>query len=585
MNIASEVTTVKVWHRSARVLSALLLVVSAVEVGAQSATNTQRALRPGQTRGPKFMVPVFKSNERGLGVQMSDVLRDRMMSDYLATTVWLIPRNDIHGQLEGSGYSVTEALAPNDLRMLASSVQAEEYVDGTITKQPDGTLAVQTNLWLPRPEGMVQPLPVVTGNRPGDVAGKLSDEIDKARKQFPHVTACMNAARQKNHAEASQAAQRALQAYPNSVPARVCLLDVARDNKNADSVIALSEAILNLYPDHQKALRYVADAYFEKKMEDKYVETVTKLLSLNPTDTELQEAVVRVLASAGKPEVAKPIIDEAVKNNPGDPTLIRLQWNIYRAMKDWRGAVAIGEEMIKHDTAAADTTFWHALVAAYVADSQAQKAQEAAARGAAKFPNVPSLWISVAQLARQNGQLPQALEAVNRVIAADPKFQGVYLQKAAIFSEMNQVDSMVTALRVAVENGADKETASGMIASKANQLFTPWSRDTATAVPERIAQGQHILGLVRAADSLSSTPTTALMAGLTELTLAGLILNQAGQERSCEKVKEANELIIDAQVILPKAGQRFPNETAQAMQGVMRLMPYTDQMQKAFKCS
>ncbi|HSA57368.1 MAG TPA: tetratricopeptide repeat protein, partial [Gemmatimonadaceae bacterium] len=547
----------KAWHRSARWLGALL-IVAATDVAAQQGANTQRPLRPGQVRGPKFMVPVLKSNEQGLGAQFGEVLRDRMMSDYLATTMFVVPTRDIRSQLEASGYSATEALGSNDLRMLAGAVQADEYLDGTVSRTPEGTLSFKGAVLLPRPEGMVQPLPEVTGARPGDLAGRVSDEIEKARKHLPHVQRCLQNARS-NAAEAMDAAQRALREFPSSVPARVCVLDLVFERKNMDSVITVAEEILSQEPNHSKALRYAADAYFEKKMEDKYVETVMKVVALNPTDTELSEQVVNMLGEIGKADVAKPIIDTAVKNNPGDPSLIRLQWRIYRALKDWKGVVAVGEEMIKTDTSMADTTFWHAMVAAYVADSQPQKAQEAAARGAAKFPNVPSLWISVAQLARQNGQLPQALEAINRVVAVDPKYPGASLQKAQIYSEMDQVDSMVATLQVAVQNGADTAMASGMIATKGNQLFRAWGQDSAKTVD----QGRHVLGILAAADSIGSTPTTSLLIGLTELTLANMLLAEAREEpRSCEKAQEGSKLIIDAQVVLPKAGRQFPNETA-----------------------
>lgn len=564
------------WHRSARWLGALV-ILTATDVAAQEGGNTQRPLRPGQVRGPKFMVPVLRSNEPGLGAQFGQTLRDRMMSDYLATTMFIVPTRDIRSQLEASGYSATEALGANDLRMLSGAVQADEYLDGTVTKAPDGGLSFKGAVLLPRPEGMVQPLPEVTGRNVGDLAGKVSDEIEKARKHFPLVQTCLSN-RQGKPDEAMAAAQRAIREYPNSVPARVCVLDVVQSQKKTDSVITVAEEILTLYPDHSRALRFAADAYFEKQMEDKYVETIMKVLALNPTDTELQEQVVAMLGRIGKPQIAKPIIDTAVKNNPGDPALIRLQWGIYRAVKDWKGAAAIGEEMIKTDTSAADTTFFHALVAAYVADSQPQKAQEAAARGAAKFPNVPSLWISVAQLARQNGQLPQALEAINRVLAVDAKYPGAYLQKAQIYSELDQVDSMVVTLQAAVQNGADTAMASGMIASKGNQLMRAWSQDSSKTVE----QGQQVLRVLTAADSIGSTPTTALLIGLTELQLANMLLAEARTEpRNCEKAREGNKLIVDAQVVLPKAGRQFSEQTAQAMNSLMQLMPYSEQLVRA----
>ena len=120
----------------------------------------------------------------------------------------------------------------------------------------------------------------------------------------------------------------------------------------------------------------------DKSLEDKYIVTLERVLAADPTNTTLQVQVVSELARQGKLDKAKSIIDESVKQSPGDPDLIKLQWRVYRARNDWKGAIAVGEEMVKHDTAAADTLFFQQLVAAYLSDSQPVKAQEAASRGA-----------------------------------------------------------------------------------------------------------------------------------------------------------------------------------------------------------
>lgn len=576
----------KAMQRYARIMGLLLVATTAGELVAQG--NTQRPLRPGQVRGPKFMVPVLKSNERALSVQVADVIRDRLMSDNLATTIYVVPKSDIVTSLESSGYSVTEALGPNDLKALAQLVQAEEWLDGTVTKNDDGSLTLRSTMNIQlRQDGMVQPLPDVSGGRPGDIAAKVSDEIEKARKQIEPVKKCMDAMRASNYDEALEQADRAIKAYGNSVYARVCQLETEfRKKSGPDPIIKVAEEILAIHPENKQALIRVADQYFEKikadkSFEDKYISTLTKLLAADPTNTQLQEGVVNALAQAGKPDIAKPIIDEAVKQNPGDPSLIRLQWNIYRTIaaknKDWKGAIAVGEEMIKHDTAAADTTFYNVLVGAYVADSQLAKAQEAAARGAAKFPRNPGLWLTVAQLARQNGQIPQALEAINRVLAIDPKYPGVYLQKAAIFSEQNQIDSLQATLRLAVDNGADKATAGGMILSKGNQLFQAYQRDTAKTVE----QGEYVLSVLAFADTLNPTETTSFLMGANQLLLGQALLTRASANKSCDDSKRANDLLIGAQGLIQKGGRAFPQAAGQAMQGAMQLQQFADRSMKA----
>src|SRR6185503_12081494 len=98
---------------------------------------------------------------------------------------------------------------------------------------------------------------------------------------------------------------------------------------------------------NKRALQLVTDAYGEKNMEDKYISSMMKMLAADPGNSALQARVIAELAKTKKYDMAKPLIDEAVKQNPGDPELVRLQWALYRAMKDWKGAARVGEEMIQ----------------------------------------------------------------------------------------------------------------------------------------------------------------------------------------------------------------------------------------------
>jgi len=561
-----------------------MVLVATGSLDAQSTTNTQRALRPGQTKGPNFMVPVFRSSVAGLGVQVADNVRDKLMQDNLMTAMWVIPKKDLIANLEQSGYSGTDALSPSDLKQLAQFVHAEEYLDGVVTRAADGTISMVATLNLPRGEGMEQPLGTATGAKPGDVAAKMSTELEKARKQIKGATDCLQSNRQRQYDEAKAHAAKAIKEYPQAVFARICLLEVAFTQKaSADDLIKIAEEILAIAPENDRALEIVVDQYrakagTDKAFEDRYIAALQKLLAADPTNTGLQASIVRALAAAGKLAMAKPIIDEAVKQSPGDPELIKLQWNVYRNLGDWKGAIPIGEEMVKHDTAAADTAFYSQLVAAYLSDSQPQKAQEAAARGAAKFPNNPTMWITVAQLARRNGQIPQALDAINKVLAINPKFPGVNLQKAAIFSEQNNLDSLRETLRSAVAAGEDKATAAGMLLPKVNNMFRAYQSDSSKTVEG----GEQILGLFAFADSLNPTPTSGFLQAATMVVMGPPLLARAAANKSCEDSRRMNDMLISAQSLVQKHGREFGAAAGSVMQGAIQMQGYADQYVKTF---
>lgn len=565
--------------------SAVTIVALAAGLAAQVSllgAQQQQPLQRGQTPGPRFMVPILRTtsgSDKALGSQVADAIRERMAGEFLMRTLWVIPWSDIKNTLEASGYSSTEPLNPNDTRQLATLIRAEEYVEGTIARE-NGELTADLDMFLTRgAEGQVQPLDKVSGAKAGDVAKAVTKQVEEARKQLQHVNTCMLSWRQNKYAEALAAAHKAIDVYPKSSLARLCMLEVYNSQKlGVDSIISAAEGVLKIHPENRRALAMVADAYSEKKMEEKYIETLTKLLAANPTDVRLQERVVNALAASGKASMARPIIDEAVRQNPGDPSLVRLQWKIYLALKEWKGAVAIGEEMIKTDTAAADSGFYNALIAAYVSDSQPQKAAEAAARASAKYPNSASFPAAQAQLLRQAGQLPAALGAIEKAIALDSKNGGYLLQQAAIFTEMQQPDSTVAALRKALQSGADNGTVGGMALSAGNQIFRRFntSKDTTDLMRAR--------PIVMWADSVKSSPTSALLIGAISLSMANALVQEANTARSCEMATRAGDFITEAQIALPKAAAEQSNQAtvAQLMTSVNTLQQYPERQKAAF---
>ena len=81
----SEEMTVKARQRHARTLMGLF--IGAVASGAFATVNAQtQTLQRGQTAGPRFMVPTFRSSERGLGLQAAEAVRERMGQDFQLKT-------------------------------------------------------------------------------------------------------------------------------------------------------------------------------------------------------------------------------------------------------------------------------------------------------------------------------------------------------------------------------------------------------------------------------------------------------------------------------------------------------------------
>ena len=561
--------------RQQHVIALATLLTSSL-LGATGLAAQQQQLQRGQTPGPRFMVPVFRSNERNLGWQFADQLRERMGGDFMGRTLWIIVKSDIDNALVQSGYSKTEPLNTNDAKQLANLIRAEEYVEGSLNKTDTG-FEFDGFYMLVRGDGMVQPLPKLTGLKIGDVGKALSDAIELARKPVEEVKQCVLKWRQNQYPGALADAAKGLKEYPNSVMSRVCQIEVANSQKwGSDSIIRIGEDITKLHPDNRRALLLLSQAYEEKKLDEKYITTLTKLLAADPTNVRLIETIVEAIARTGQFTVAKPIIDEAVKQNPGDPNLIRMQYRIYLAIKDYGAAVGIGEEMIKTDTAAADTGFFIRQAGAYIAAADTAKALEVASRGTAKFTTNETLWQLVAQFARQTGQLPVALNAYNKLLTLNPKTPGINLQIARNLNEQGQTDQALEAVKAAQAAGDDKVAVAGIATVIGDKLRKQYDAD------KNKATGVRALEVLKMAEGIQPSETIYFLTGVLNFQVGAAVLQDAQAGKSCDLSKEAKNFFTEAEINLPKGGRQYAAQLAPVMTQFQQFSSFPDQMIKAY---
>jgi tetratricopeptide (TPR) repeat protein len=343
-------------------------------------------------------------------------------------------------------------------------------------------------------------------------------------------------------------------------------------------MIAISEAVLKIHKDNKRALAFAADAYAEKKMEDKQIETLTRLISLDPNNTRLQTQVVNILAASGKAALALPIVDEAVKNNPGDASLVKLQWLVHFAAKDIKGGLVIGEEMVKLDTASADTSFFQREAAGYAADSQFKKAAETLARGRAKFPNNMGIASTYVQLLIQTGQTAQAIEVAKGILKDNPKIRGIWLPIAKAQSDAGAPpDTVMASLRSAIAAG----DSAALVATYATGLGQAEQKKAAAATPKDIEGFRRALNFLQFSDSVQKSAAAAFLQGATHLQKGQALLEQAREKKSCDMAKEATQDFTDAQIFIPRGAAEFREQAGQLMTALQHLSPYGDQMVKA----
>ncbi len=562
----------KALHRHLLVTAGAL--VALVAAGSQAELEAQRTIR-ADPNAPRMMVGTFRGNERGLGTQAATAIESRLRQDIAYKELWVISRADVVGVLEASGFHPDSALDPTNAKQLATLLRADEYVAGRVDKT-GGKYAIDARLVLSRDNALVQPLPRVEASRMDQAALLLSREVQAARKQLAGEKKCVQHIRENKNDSAVTAAKAGIAAYERSTLARLCLATAYQQMKAPpESILAVTNAVLAIDPRSRYALQLAADAHKALGQEQQAVQAYTSLLAAAPNDPNLVRGVVEQLAGMGNLDLAKPIVDTAVAENPGDMGLVRLQWLIYLTAKDWKGAARIGESMVQTDTASADTLFFRNLAIAYLNDSQPQKAAEAAARGVAKFPNDPSLMLFQATLLRQAGQLPQALEVVRRIERVDPKADRLWVQKATIFNEMNQPDSALVALQAGVTHGEDSTIVSQIALQQGNVLYRKSNESKSRD------DYQAALKWLQFSDQVAKSPQAALLIGVTSFNLGQSAANEASKAKSCELAQLADQSFNNAMIFLPRGAQVQQEAAAQMLNAINQFQPFVaDQIKR-----
>jgi tetratricopeptide (TPR) repeat protein len=531
------------------------------------------------------MVGVFRSAEKNLGVQTADAVRSRLSQDVPLKQLWVIPKNDVTATLEASGFPTTEALAPHDARALAQLLRADEYIVGTITKSDSGGYNVSANLVLTRDNSLVQPLGSHRVDKADKASGAISKEFRDAQKAFQHERTCVNSAREQKFDAAIAAARRGIAEYPKSTLARICLANVMREQKApADSVLQLAREVLAIDPRSRQALTIAYDAYKTAGQNDQATETLLQLVAADPTNSRLLEQVVNELAASGKAGQAVPLVNQLVSENPGDPSFLGLQMRVRLAAKDYKGGIAAGEELMRSDTASATPDLYTRLSAAALLDSQPQLAAQIAARGVEKFPANADLLVGYADVLRSAGQSQQAVEVLNRAIAANPKTPGAFATQARLYADMNQHEQALTALQQAVTNGDSAASVANYALAIGQQKYR------AANTSKQRGDFETAIRYLEFANKTNSTPEGQFLLGAASFSTANMWLQEAQRlskagagERgaACTASKNAQGAFVTAQANLPAGGKFNPQATQQLLQSVQQYSPYADQFAKA----
>lgn len=538
----------------------------------------------------RITVMTFQSQDKGAGAKAADHLRDRLQKEFNIRDVYVLPSKDVTNTLEQSGFSATDPLAANDEKALSNLLRADDYVTGQISKAPTGGYQVDARLVLARDNTVWQALPPATNGSINGAMDQVAKSVKDAMSQLDNERECVSKARGNDLAGALAAARNGAKDYPNAEMTRLCEANIfyaqyakatnrADSARFADSVLAVTNQIVKIDPRSTAALRFNAELFKVKGDSAQARAALVSLIRADPTNEKLLTQVVNELAGSGHAQDAVPLVKDLLQRSPGDPQMLRTAFLVYLAASDWQNAVAIGPELIRADTAAADSAYFVRMAGAYTSLNQTPQALAALQAGTQKYPNSCSLSLAYASALRKAGQGPQAADVLKKAVAACPNNPQALLLLADTYAQQNQFDSVAAVLqRGAAMPGADKATFAQYALGQGSQAFK-----AANASKNR-ADFQKAIALLQVSDRIQPSTDAKFLTGASAFSIAQSAATEANQAKSCSLARTAQDALEQAQsgLLAGSSDPKYKAPASQYLQYVQQFRPAITAQVKRF---
>lgn len=549
---------------------ALAAIATALFAGVASPAGAQYS-RGANPNAPRLMIGTLKSDDKKTGPDAAEALRERIGGDVSIRELYVFPKNDINNNLEQSGYSVTEALSPSDAVQLAKMLRADEYIEGTVTKTATG-FTIEAAVVLARDASLVQPLGSFSGAKLDNVAAQVSKAYQNAHKVFDGEKRCRLAVRESKWAEVAKEVADGLKQYPTSTWIRLCQMQALTSQKKpAAEVLPVVEDILKIDAKNKAALAEAINQYEAAGQTDKKIDALMKLYQADPSNARLQITVVNELAAAKKFDLAKPMIEKSVAENPGDVGLAKLYWLILGATDDIKKFVKVGEEMVQMDTSLADADYFDRMISAYSSDSNAVKAAETASKATAKFPKRDDFWAKRGQFELKAGQTAAAITSLKRALEINPKTPGARLIILKSYLDAADYETLWTAMHEAIKAGEDP-TVVGPYALQGSSKLLKVAQDSKV-----LADFDKVLQWVAFSDSTMTDKalksTARYVSGVAYYFIGVARYAEVPKTRQCADAKAAQEAFTNAQINLPAGGAAQADVIKQLLGGIAQYTP------------
>jgi tetratricopeptide (TPR) repeat protein len=291
------------------------------------------------------------------------------------------------------------------------------------------------------------------GKQAAKAEAVYKEVIAQARTDGPGIIARDRLAalriRQNDAPAAEKLIAEVLEKAPRDNDALILRGNLALAQKNPKSAIADLRAALRDQPNAVGVMRTLARAHLANGEPALAEETMRRALEVDPKDANIRADLAELLTQLGKPEQAKPVIDELVKQQPNNTAALDIQFKVDAANKDIGAAKAAADEIVALQPKQSLGYLYQGMVA------ETEKRLDDAARLYGKSlemaPDAIEPLQGITRVLVELKRAPEALKRLDAVIAAYPEVPFAANLKGEALVELQKSADAQIAFHTAIE--------------------------------------------------------------------------------------------------------------------------------------
>ena len=230
-----------------------------------------------------------------------------------------------------------------------------------------------------------------------------------------------------------EALLEAVRLDPNRITARLQLLSLDLRSGQPGSVIVQLEQVLDAHPDHEDALLLLGRAYAANREPTRAIETLEHLWVLRPDDHAVPHLIGRILQRMGQPDEARKAFESSIELNPG--FLPALSGLVAQDLLDEEPGLAVERLQQATDSRPVGRGLHHLLGTVHARAGRIDEAEQAFRQEIEIEPRQIASYVALARLLYKYDRLNDALDEVEDALSINANIPSA-LMLSGMFYEL-----------------------------------------------------------------------------------------------------------------------------------------------------